>query len=76
MIYVKFFGPFEPLMPQKNAAGFWEADWAGKTINEALQNTDFGNTKFNVLVNNVRADKDYVLQDGDKLGVMPLLAGG
>lgn len=76
MIYVKLFGPFEQLMPHKNAEGFWETDWANKTVEQALQSLDFGGVKYNALVNNVRADKDDILQDGDKLGVMPLLAGG
>lgn len=76
MIYIRFFGPLEQLMPEKNAAGFWQADFDGKTVTEALAGIDFGAIKYNVLLNNVRAEQDDILKDGDKLSVMPLLAGG
>lgn len=76
MIYVKFYGPFAAFMPETNAEGFWETESGGKSIAEVLSGFDFGNANYITLVNNVRENRDYILQPGDKLGVMPLLAGG
>jgi len=50
----------------------------GMTIEDALGMTGIPkvNVKFSVLVDNRRRKKDDVLQDGDVVTIMPLLAGG
>lgn len=76
MVYIKLFGPFADLLEGKNEEGFFESESAGKTLGELLSGIDFGGAKYIALVNNTRAEKDYILKDGDKVGIMPLLAGG
>ena len=76
MVYVKFLGPLSSLMQEKDENGFWAVDAAGKTISSVLGEFDFKNITYITLINNMREDKNYVLQDGDKLSVMPTLAGG
>ena len=47
------------------------------TIGEVLEETEAaGRVAAVILVNKVRKDLDYVLQDGDTMTVMPLVAGG
>ena len=76
MVYVKFLGPLSTLMPETNEDGFWATDAANKTISSVLSQFDFKNIIYITLINNMREDIDYVLQDGDKLSVMPTLGGG
>ncbi|MCL2323690.1 MAG: hypothetical protein FWC47_16485 [Oscillospiraceae bacterium] len=76
MVYIKFVGPFSKLMPSTTENGYFASDSGGKSISSCLSSFDFGNITYVILVNNMREDKDYILQDGDKLLVMPTLAGG
>lgn len=76
MIYAKFYGPFAELMPSKDENGFWVSENAGKKPGEVLGEFDFKGVNYITLINNVRPDDDYILKDGDKISVMPLLAGG
>ena len=76
MVYVKFLGPLSALMPEKDEDGFWVVDAADETISSVLSQFDFKKITYITLINNMREDKNYVLQDGDKLSVMPTLAGG
>ena len=65
-------------MPEINDDGFWHADKANKTIEELFVETgvDYKNIRMTILVNSYRKDTSYVLQDGDTITVMPLVAGG
>lgn len=76
MVYIKFAGPFSKLMPSATENGYFVSDSSGKSISSVLSSFDFNNITYVTLVNNMREDKDYILQDGDKLLVMPTLAGG
>jgi len=50
----------------------------GMTVADAIAKTDVENTdiKYSLLVNNARKQPEDVLEDGDTVMVMPLLAGG
>jgi len=50
----------------------------GMTVADALSKTDVEKTdiKYSLLVNNIRKNPEDVLEDGDTVMVMPLLAGG
>ena len=50
----------------------------GMTVADAIAKTDVENTdiKYSLLVNNARKNPEDVLEDGDTVMVMPLLAGG
>ncbi len=77
MVKIKFYGILKPYLPQTEADGFWHAEKAGATIAQVLEETGAeGNAVMVLLVNRVRKEPDYVLQDGDTLTVMPLMAGG
>ena len=78
MVKIKFYGIMKPYMPQTEEDGFWHADKAGSTIGQIMDETGASekNVGVTTLVNRVRKNKDYVLQDGDTLTVMPLVAGG
>ena len=66
MVKIKYFGILKPCMPQTEDDGYWHAEKAGMTIGENMV----------ILVNKVRKPTDYVLQAGDTMTVMPLVAGG
>lgn len=78
MIKVKFYGILKPYMPSVEEDGFWHLEQDGLTIQELLDMSGAGEKDFGmtILVNRRRKEKDYVLQDGDVITVMPLVAGG
>ncbi|MBO5573337.1 MAG: MoaD/ThiS family protein [Clostridium sp.] len=78
MVKIKYFGILKPCMPQTEEDGYWHADKAGTAIGQILDETEVTGKAENmvILVNKVRKPTDYVLQDGDTMTVMPLLAGG
>lgn len=77
MVKIKYYGILKPYLPQTEEDGFWHAEKAGMTIGEVLEETEAaGRVAAVILVNKVRKDLDYVLQDGDTMTVMPLVAGG
>ena len=78
MVKIKYFGILKPCMPQTEEDGYWHADKAGTAIGQILDETEVTGRAENmvILVNKVRKPTDYVLQDGDTMTVMPLLAGG
>lgn len=77
MVKIKFYGILKPYMPEVAEDGFWHAEKAGMTIGQIMEETEAaGKAATVILVNRVRKDMDYVLQDGDTLTVMPLVAGG
>ena len=78
MVKIKYFGILKPCMPQTEEDGYWHADKAGTAIAQILDETEVTGKAENmvILVNKVRKPTDYVLQDGDTMTVMPLLAGG
>lgn len=78
MVKIKYFGILKPCMPQTEEDGYWHADKAGTAIGQILEETEVIGKAENmvILVNKVRKPTDYVLQDGDTMTVMPLLAGG
>ena len=78
MVKIKYFGILKPCMPQTEEDGYWHADKAGTAIGQILDETEVISKAENmvILVNKVRKPTDYVLQDGDTMTVMPLLAGG
>lgn len=78
MINFLFLGPFGRFVPEENEEGYWVVDGAGKTVAEVVNTTEVVNSKMNysVLVNDVRADQDYVMKDGDEVAIMPLFSAG
>lgn len=77
MVKIKYYGILKPYLPQVEEDGFWHAEKAGMTIGQVLEETEAaGKVAAVILVNKVRKDMDYVLQDGDTMTVMPLVAGG
>ena len=77
MVKIKYYGVLKPYLPETEEDGFWHAEKAGMTIGEVMDETEAsGKVAAVILVNRVRKDLDYVLQDGDTLTVMPLVAGG
>ncbi|MBQ4149107.1 MAG: MoaD/ThiS family protein [Clostridium sp.] len=78
MVKIKYFGILKPCMPQTEDDGYWHAEKAGMTIGQVLEETEVVGKVENmvILVNKVRKPMDYVLQAGDTMTVMPLVAGG
>ena len=78
MVKIKYFGILKPCMPQTEEDGYWHADKAGTAIGQILDETEVTGRAENmvILVNKVRKPTDYVLQAGDTMTVMPLVAGG
>ena len=78
MVKVKFFGVLSNRMPENKDEGYWITEGKGKTIKELLDLTLLKdiNVKYSIFVNNERKDSSYVLEDGDILSIIPLLAGG
>lgn len=68
----------KPYMPQTEEDGYWHADIEGETVGQIMDETGASEKEVavTILVNRVRKNRDYVLQDGDTLTVMPLVAGG
>jgi len=78
MISVKLTGQFISLAPEGSENGLFQTESRGADLGGLLASLGVDETgvKYNVLVNNLRKAKDYILQDGDSVIVMPLLAGG
>ena len=78
MVKIKFFGIMKAYMPETEEDGFWHADRDGVTVGQLMDETGASekDVAVTILVNKVRKTKEYVLQDGDTLTVMPLVAGG
>lgn len=78
MVKVKFFGVLSAKMPEKDNEGYWITEAMGKTVRELLDSCPIKDTniKYNIFVNNERRDPSCVLEEGDILTVIPLLAGG
>ena len=78
MIKVKFYGIMKACMPETEEDGFWHADRDGFTVGQLMDETGASekDVAVTILVNRIRKTKEYVLQDGDILTVMPLVAGG
>jgi len=79
LVKLKFLASLKEYAPAPDSAGCFTIEYRpGMTVGDALGKTDISKTsiKFSVLVNNVRKTPEDVLQDGDVVTVMPLLAGG
>lgn len=78
MTKIKYYGFLKKFMPEVGEDGFWDADAAGTPVRELFENTGvkYNEIRMTILVNKSRKDVDYVLQDGDIMTVMPLVAGG
>lgn len=78
MVKIKFFGVLAKKMPEKNNEGYWVIDGKGKSISEILDLSLIkeANVNYTLFVNNERKDNTYILEDGDSLNILPLLAGG
>ena len=78
MLKIKYYGFLKKFMPEIDSEGFWNANKAGMSIEEVFNetNVDYKKYRMTILVNSSRKDVSYVLQDGDILTVMPLVAGG
>jgi len=78
MLKIKYYGFLKKFMPEVGDDGFWAAQKAGMTIEALFLETqvDWKQYRMTILVNSSRKDVSYVLQDGDVLTVMPLVAGG
>lgn len=78
MVKIRYYGILKPNMPSIEEDGFWHLDQEGLSIEDVLNMTGAGEKEFGmtILVNRRRKERDYVLQDGDVMTVMPLVAGG
>ncbi len=78
MVKVKFYGIMKPYMPETEEDGYWHADRDGMTVGQIMDETGASekDVAVTILVNRIRKTQEYVLQDGDTLTVMPLVAGG
>lgn len=78
VVRIKFLGILKKHQPTANAAGYWEVEARGQTIDAVLAGTSLAASQIGyvVLVNGLRKPRTYVLQDGEELMVMPLIAGG
>jgi len=77
-VQIRFLGIFKKFQPSDNGSGFWEVDGEGETIEEILHKTGLlqSNIGYTPIVNGIRKPKSYVLCAGDKVNIMPLVAGG
>ncbi len=78
MIKYKFYGIMKPYMSAVGEDGFCQLDKDGMTVGQLMDETGASekDVAVTILVNRVRKNREYVLQDGDVLTVMPLVAGG
>jgi len=79
MITVKLLAVLKEYAPIGSSDGCVELDHSpGMTVAEALGATDISKAthRFSTLVNGKKKDANDVLEDGDTVTVMPLLAGG
>ena len=65
-------------MPEEDDKGYWNVDAAGKTVEEIVKTTKVVDSKmcYSVLVNDVNKPRDYVMQDGDDICILPLFFAG
>ena len=77
-VKIRFLGVLKDFQPCENAAGIWEANLAGKTIDELLTSTGMAEQGWDyvALINGDTARQGYVLKDDDRLDVMTTIAGG
>ena len=76
MITVKLLAVLKEYAPDD---GIIELEFSsGMTVADAIAKTDVESTdiKYSLLVNNARKKPEDILEDGDTVMVMPLLAGG
>jgi len=76
MVTVKLLAVLKEYAPDD---GIIELEFSpGMTVADAIAKTDVESTdiKYSLLVNNARTQPEDVLEDGDTVMVMPLLAGG
>ena len=77
-IELKLFASLAVYMPENTAGGFCSmAVSEGTTIRELLEqlNVPLENVKL-IFLNGIHAGLSQVLEDGDRLGVFPPVAGG
>lgn len=78
MVRIKYYGFLKAKLPQEfDEEGFCNLNLAGKSLESYFAETTVDpNMRMTILVNSSRKDKSYVMQDGDVITVMPLVAGG
>lgn len=78
MVKFMFLGPFNRLMPEEDSDGYWVVDGAGKRVKDLVDLTPVKSSKMNyaVLINDVRHEQTYLLQDGDEVNILPLFVAG
>jgi molybdopterin converting factor small subunit len=79
MIKIKLTGEFSKLAPVGNDKGLFAIEYEeGLSLGALLQRLGVAaaGVNYTALVNNSRKTPDYLMQDGDSIIVMPLLAGG
>lgn len=77
-VQIRLLGVLKTFQPSENEEGWWEIEAQGKTIEEILSTTNLSksNIGYIVLVNGIRKSPRYILKEGDKVNIMPLVAGG
>ncbi len=77
-VQIRFLGILKKIQPSDNGSGFWEVDGEGKTLEELLNTTGLrqSNIGYTAIVNGIRKPQSYALRTGDKVNIMPLVAGG
>jgi len=79
MLKIKLLTLFKEYAPYLDEDGCFEIEFKpGMTVQEALSGTNIAAAKinYNIFVNSRRKTADHILEDGDIIMVMPLLAGG
>ncbi|SHH52279.1 MoaD/ThiS family protein [Clostridium grantii] len=78
MVKIIFLGPLGRFMPEEDENGYWNVEATGKTVEEIINSTKVSESKMNysVLVNDERKSRDYVLNDGDDVSILPLFCAG
>lgn len=77
-VKIKFLGVLKKHQPNANAAGYWEVEAREQTLDAVFASTVLAETQIGyvILVNGLRKPRDYIVQDGDEIMVMPMIAGG
>ncbi len=75
---IRFLGVIRKHQPAAAEDGFWQVEAAGRTLGEVLGQTALpgAGIGYFALVNGRRRLPDYILEDGDRVNVIPLSAGG
>ena len=78
MVKIIFLGPLGRFMPEEDENGYWNVEATGKTVEEIINSTKVSESKMNysVLVNDERRSRDYVLNEGDDVSILPLFCAG